>query len=196
MVDIMDLPKRMQLTADLESDDPERVATALETLHKAWIQRIFGPLPMPEPSCLDTFGDSVPHQILSYYVSVLENYVDFDPTPSVSDIRHALMEAVIRYGQGRETLELALFFQIDNFPRAAVLDALRYLEELGLNNPSEILAAQKLVDHLLDSEKTRQATVDVLRIWAEMDNFNEVIDSVRPRLNETEKSRLVIEDTQ
>ncbi|NET61085.1 MAG: hypothetical protein F6K47_34655 [Symploca sp. SIO2E6] len=149
---------------------------------------------MPEPSCLDAFDDFVPRDILSHYLSVLQNYVDFEPTPSISDIRHALVEAVIRYGRGEETLELALFLQTDDFPKSAVLDALRYLEELGLNDSYETLAAQRLVDHLLDSEKTRQATVNVFQIWVTMDYFNEVIDAVRPRLNDAELLRLVIDD--
>lgn len=191
---MMDLSKRMQLTADFKSNDPERVATALKTLDQAWVQRCFGPLPMPEPSCLDAFDDFVPRDILSDYLSVVQNYVDFEPTPSISDIRHALVESVIRYGRGEETLELALFLQTDDFPKSSVLDALRYLEELGLNDSYETLAAQRLVDHLLDSDKTRQATVDVFQIWATMGYFNEVIDSVRPRLSDTERLHLVIDD--
>ena len=194
MIDIMDLSERLQLTADLESDNPELVAKALKRLDRAWIQRRFGSLPMPEPSCLDAFGDFVPREILSHYLSVLQNYVDFEPTPSVSDIRHALVEAVIRYGKGAETLELALFLQIDDFPESAVLDALGYLKDLGLNDPYQILAAQRLVDRLLDSEKTRQATVEVFRDWLMMDYFNEVIDAAYPRLNDVERSYLIIDD--
>jgi hypothetical protein len=190
MIELMDQSERDMLSADLCSGQPERVAGALETLDRAWRQRRFGPLPMPEPDCLDAFGDLVPDEVLSRYLTVLQHYPDFEPTPSLKDIRYALAEAMIRYGCGEHAHDVALALQIDDFPESAVSDVLRYLQHRGLYGPYETLAAQRLVDYLLDSDKTRRATVDILRFWVMTDRFPEVIDAARPRLNNEERARL------
>ncbi|MGZ3425482.1 MAG: hypothetical protein ACXVCV_02480, partial [Polyangia bacterium] len=85
-----------QLTADLESGDPARVGAALETLDRAWRRRTFVPLSMPSPDCLAAFGETVPTEVVEKYLRVLESYVDFDPTPSGSELRRAMAEAMIR----------------------------------------------------------------------------------------------------
>jgi len=193
MIDMMSASERAQLTEDLRSGSPERVTRGLETLDQAWRQRRFGPLPMPQPDCLDAFGERVPTRILSLYLSVLKNYPDFEPTPSGDDLRHALVEAVIRYGRGEETLDVALALRTDDFPEHAVSDALGYLRDRGLNGPDELLAAQRLVDHLLDSEAARGPTVDMLRSCVLMGCLQEVIDAVRPRLDDEERARLTLE---
>ena len=180
--------EREQLTAALHSGEPARVSSALATLDAAWRQRCFGPLPMPEPDCLDAFGESVPANILSQYLTVLQNYPDFEPTPSGSELRYALIEAVIQYGRGENTLDVALALQIDAFPGFAVSDALKYIQHRGLVGAHEMLAAQRLLDYLLDSDKTRTTTVDTLRVWAMTDQFRDLIDAVVPRLNDTERS--------
>jgi len=194
MVDLMNQLERDQLTAALHSGQPERVGSALATLDSAWRQRCFGPLPMPEPNCLDAFGEFVPANILSQYLTVLQNYPDFEPTPSGSELRHALVEAVIQYGRGENTLDVALALQIDDFPELAVSDALKYIQHRGLVGFHEMLAAQRLVDYLLDSDKTRQATVNTLRVWAMTDQFRDLIDAVLPRLDDAERSSIEVGD--
>ncbi|MEX2261841.1 MAG: hypothetical protein WD696_07805 [Bryobacteraceae bacterium] len=178
------------LTADLRSGDPDRVADALETLDRAWRRRRFVPLPLPGPECLAAFDDNVPVEVLARYLRVVENYPDFAPTPSGSALRRALVEAVVRYGRGERTLDVALVLRVDDFPASAVSDALGYLRNRGVSGPGELLAAQRLVDHLLGSDTTRRATVDVLRIWAMTDCLVEVIDAVRPRLDDDERALL------
>lgn len=185
---------RIQLNEALRSGEPERVSWALETLDQAWRQRRFGSLPMPEPDCLDAFGEHVPIKILSHYLSVLRHYPDFEPTPAGDDLRHALIEAVVRYGRGEETLEVALAIRTDAFPEHAVADGLGYLRDRGLNNSPEVLAAQRLVSHLLDAKTTREATIDLLRSCVLMDCLPEVITAITPQLDEKERARISINE--
>jgi hypothetical protein len=126
-------------------------------------------------------------------VSVVQNYPDFEPTPSVSDIRRALVEAVIRYGRGEQTHEVAQYLGIDEFPEAAVFDALGYLRDRGVEDSDEALAAQRLIEHLLDSGTTRNATVEMLLSCGLMGCLPDVIDAVRPRLDQSEQARIDVE---
>jgi len=145
---------------------------------------------MPPPDCLTAFGDRVPASVLSQYLSVLMHYVDFEPTPTVRDLRHALVEAAIRYGDSMAVYDVAKYLAIDDFPGDAVRDAMSYLLLRGLNGATEGEAAWRLVDLLLDAKATRSATVDNLRIWALTDSFPEIIEAVSPRLDPGERARL------
>jgi hypothetical protein len=193
MFNLMEPSERQSLTAHLRSGQPELVASALEILDQACRRRRFGPLPLPEPECLSAFGESVPSRVLSNYLSVLMHYPDFEPTPSLRRLRQALVEAVIRYGQGQNVHDVALFLWIDDFPADAVSDALRYLMMRGLYDPHETLAAQQLVDYLLDSPATRKATVEMLRMWALTDSLPEIIDFIWPRLDDSERAQLDVD---
>lgn len=183
-----------QITADLESGDAARVAAALETLDHAWRRRTFVPLPLPSPDCLSAFGADVPTEVVERYLRVLENYVDFDPTPTGSELRRALVEAMIRCGRGQLAYNVALALRVDPAAADAVADVLDYLRERDLNGPDELLAATRLVDSLLDSGKTRPAAIEGMRFWAMMGRFPEIIDAVRPRLEPSELARLVVDD--
>jgi len=192
-IDLMEPAERESLTADLRSGIGERVAHALSTLDQCWRRRRFGPLPMPPPDCLTAFGDRVPAPVLSQYLTVLMHYPDFEPTPSGSDTRRALVDAVIRYGDGIEVHAVALFLRIDEHPQSAVRDAMFFLLTRDLNGAHEIKAAGSLVHCLLDSTATRSATVDNLRTWALTDSFSEIIESVWPRLDPEERARLDVD---
>ena len=167
---------------------------ALRTLDRAWRRRCFVPLPLPGPDCLAAFDDDVPEEVLARYLCVVENYPDFAPTPSSRELHRALVEAVIRHGRGARTLDVALVMRIDEFPASAVEHALGYLRGRGVHGPGELLAAQRLVDHLLGSDATRRATVGVLRLWSMADCLTAVIDAVRPRLEDDERALLDVED--
>jgi hypothetical protein len=194
MIDLMDPSERQALTANLRSGKPELVAGALATLDQAWRRRRFGPLPLPGPDCLTAFGDTVPSQVLSQYLTVIMHYPDFEPTPAATDLRQALIEAVIRYGRDEEIHEVVRYLRIDDFPENAVSDALRYLLMRGVHGQQETLAAQRFVDYLLDSQATRKAAIDLLRIWALTDSLPEIINFILPRLDDTERQRLDVDN--
>jgi hypothetical protein len=179
-----------QVTADLNSGDPHRVGAALQALDEAWRQRNFTPLPMPPPEILDAFGDDVPRQMVELYLSVIQYYVDFEPTPTGPEQRQAMVEAVIRHGRGELTNVVAMALMIDPYPAFAAEDALRYLENLELEKPLEKLAALHFVDSLLGSDKTRGAVVDAMRRWTIYEQFGDIIAAARPRLDPDELARL------
>lgn len=85
---------------------------------------------------------------------------------------------------------MALFLKIEELPEHAVTDALGYLRDRGLRDDREASTTQQLVDQLLDSAKTRSATVEVLRMWVMGDSLPEIVDDVRPRLEAPELARL------
>jgi hypothetical protein len=189
MTDRMSPLDGQKLSADLRSDDPERVASALETLERAWPSRPAIALPMPEPDCLDAFGDVVPAEVLERYVRVLADYPGIVCPPGET-VRHALVEAVLRYGRGEGTYDVAMALKLESDPDYAVTDALEHIWRRGLHDPRETQSAERLVDHLLDSDKTRRATVDLLARWAMVDRFPEIIDAVRARLDDAERARI------
>lgn len=176
------------LADDLASRDPARVALALHALDRAWRERRFVVVPMPGPECLDGFADGVPADVLEAYVSVLQHYPAFVPT--LANHRHACLEATLRHGRGEGTLALALELQIDDFPASAAADALGYILERGLDGPDEVLAVERFVDHLLDSDRTRTAVIDALCYWVMTASLPAVVARVRPRLDAQECARL------
>lgn len=178
-----------QLTADLQSADPVRVDSALRYLDASWRRRRFTPLPLPRAECLAAFGEHVPDDVLARYLSVLENYADFEPTPGPLLI-DAMVEAVIRYGRGRQTRTVAGALRVHDLPRAAVTRALRYATRRGLSGPDEVVALRRLVEDLLDATETRPATLEILREWAVIDYFPEILASMRQLLDDTELAAL------
>jgi hypothetical protein len=183
------------LVASLCSGDAEMVDGALETLDRAWRERRFIPLPMPYPDCLEAFGEKISVETIARYLSVIENYPDFEPTPSSRERRNALLEAVIKYGRGELTYFVALALKVDYDPEYAVSDALNYIQVRGVNSSTEILAVQRLVDYLLDSITTRQFTITALRIWRMVEFLPEVIETIWPLLNNLEQTYLNIEES-
>lgn len=183
-----------QVTADLESGDAARVAAALETLDHAWRRRTFVPLPLPSPDCLAAFGDAVPLPLVERYLRVLENYVDFDPTPSGPELRRALVDAMLRFSRGQLAHPVALAVRVDPSAADAAADVLEYLRDRDVDGADELRGAIGLVDALLDSDKTRAATVEGMRYWAMMGRFAEIIDAVRPRLDAAERARLAVDE--
>jgi hypothetical protein len=185
-----------ELAADLRSEDPARVRRALETLDHAWKQGRFAKVPMPGPECLDAFGDDVPATVIAHYLSVLENYPAFSPSGSPSDIRHAMLESVIRQGHGDWQLvhTVALHLRTEFQPESAASDALDWVGRCGLDPALVSLTARRLVDLLLDDSGTRAATVAAMRSWAELGELPDVIEAARPRLDEAERAQLVVDN--
>jgi hypothetical protein len=179
-----------QVTADLESGDPDRVATALAELDLAWRQRRFAPVPAPEVRHLDAFRGAVPQDTLIHFINALQHYPIFAPHPDLTEIRRRLVEAVLRHGPGQPAFEVALFVRADDFPDSAVRDVMRYLDDRDLNNATEEAAASQLVEHLLESVSTRGATVDGLAGWALFDRFPGLVDRLLPQLETDERERI------
>jgi hypothetical protein len=184
-----------QLVAFLCSGEAEIVNSALEILDQAWQERHFISLPMPCPDCLEAFGENIAVETVARYLSIIENYPDFEPTPSSRERRNALLEAVIKYGRGELTYFVALALKVDYDPEYAVTDALNYIQIRGVDSATEVLAVQNLVDYLLDSITTRQFTIAALRIWQMMEFLPEVIEVIMPLLNNSEQIYLNAEES-
>lgn len=125
-------------------------------MNRAWVERTIVTLPMPDPHVLAAFGDDAPLSIISTYFSVLRQYPALHPTPAPSDIRHAMVEAIVRYGRGANELvhELALAIRTDFQPRAAVEDVMDYLHLIGSDDVVVQRTALRLVDWLLEADTT------------------------------------------
>lgn len=180
-----------QVTTDLRSQDPVRIARALGALDEAWRRRDFVPLPFLEPSCLEAFVEGVPDDIVEKYLSVVAHYPDFDPTPSGAKVRQSLLEVMVRYGQREEIIHsVVLFFRIDDYPRISIPDALDYLGQRGVESEEELHTVERFVAWLLDSHERRDLIVDQLWSWALSDTLPEVIEAVLPMLDHAERARI------
>jgi hypothetical protein len=180
----------LAIAADLGSGDPARVAAALAELDLAWSQRRFAPVPAPEVRHLDAFAGMVPEETLIHFISALQHYPAFDPHPDPTEIRHRLVEAILRYGPGQPVFEVAMALRVDDSPDAAVRDVMSYLDERDLTTASEEVAASQLVEHLLDGKSTRDSTVEALVRWALFDRFPPVVDQLLPQLGPDERERI------
>lgn len=180
------------ISSDLESGDPARVRSALMALDDAWRQRSFVTMPMPQPYCLEAFGDAAPVAVVLTYFSVLENYAAFDPVPTLTETRRAMLEAIVRYGQANDELvhHLAILLRTDAHPRSAAEDVLTQVQLLGSEDPLVAHTAYRLVDLLLEADATRPATIEALRRWTFLEDFGELIAQIRPRLSPSELERL------
>ena len=187
-------PDAAQVTADLESGDRDRVGAALRVLDAAWRSMSYTPLPMPPVEVLDAFGDDLPRPLLEMYLDVVQHYADFEPTATAPERKQAMLEAVLRHGRGELAYEVAMACRIDDYPAIAAEDALRYLENRELQTPAEKQAAQRFVDTLLGSDGTRGAVIAAMRRWIIYEQFGDIIDSVRPRLEPDELSRLAVDE--
>lgn len=177
-----------QVNEDLRSGDAGRVRAALTRLNASWPIGEARPIEMPGPWCLAAFGDIAPKEVVSIYLDVLLSYPSFVPAPSPTEVWSAMVEAVVRYGHADNELTHALALNIrsaDDAHRATEI-VLTGLQRAGFEEPLASTAATRLVDWLLDSTKTRVATVEALRRWVELEDFPAAIEAARPRLEPTE----------
>lgn len=175
------------LTEAMESRDPSRVRDAIATLDQAWRRRQFAPLPFPDADILDAaFPAGAPKELVEQYLAVLEGYPDFEPTPSSSQVRRAMLEAVVRSGQVELAYNVALRARIDPFPAAAAEDLMDGLTSLDLSTEREHLVGAQLIDWLLDSQDMRAATVQKLRFWGMCGRYPSLVALAKARLTPEE----------
>lgn len=182
----------IRLAEDIRSGAPARVGGALRALQHAWLHRATVPFPLPPPDCLDAFGPDEIDEMLDLYLSVVRSYSDFEPTPSGSDLRRALVEAGIAFGGGRNTLPAALQMVLDDFPEHAILDGLGYLGMRGLHTPDELRGAEYLLERLvLDVRpEIRAATLRAVGRWVLGGEVPALVAHVRRFLDPSELAEL------
>lgn len=184
------------IAQDLESGEPSRVRGALESLDHACRAQTYVPLPMPEPFCLEAFGENAPADLISTYFRVVQNYPAFSPGPTPPQMRHAMIEALLRYGRGDKQLvyEFALWLKIDFQPEVGIADAFLYLQRSGFDPDVLGVTLSRLVDNLLDATESRAATIKALRKWVEFEELPSLVAEISPRLSEDERLQLLVED--
>lgn len=140
-----------------------------------------------EPGFLEeAYPDGAPKEIVEKYLEVLENYPDFEPTPSSKQLRHAMLEAVVRSGHSALAYNLSLAARIDPFPDAAANDLVGHLRDINIEQPRELAVAQQLVDLLLETPSTRTGALQMLRIWILTERFPEITARVKQRVTPEE----------
>lgn len=151
--------------------------------------------PMPTAACLDAFGETVPIKVIALFMSVIEHYPAFQPTVAATNMRKEVLEAIIRQGRADAQLihDFAITMRTDFLPREATRDVLGWLARFS-HEPSASLPAERLIDWLLDSDKTHDAVIAALRMWVQIDAYPEVIDPTRIRLTEKELVELAPDD--
>lgn len=189
-MDEMSPAEREQLTFDLSSDSPERIAAALKTLDQSRQTRLFGALPLPEPGCLEPFGDNVPEEVLRQYFKVVEKYPDFEPLPTRHTRILALVEALVRYDRYNFSLDLAYTIRMEIDHYFVVEIVMNYLRDRDVATAHGKKFVRKLIEHLLSFELTREKMVDTLRVWTMLDVYPDIIEAIRPLLDDLEVARI------
>jgi hypothetical protein len=180
-----------EITEDLESGDPERIAAGLRDL----VARMDGndelELPPVRPDILAAFGDSPPEAIQLDLLKLINEYGSFDP-PLTDDETLADQLALVRgYGEPYVAYQVALGLKVAPDPAKTVRTALRKLAQMEFDTPRGIKGVSKLVsDVLAGRDQVRKATVEALAEWPDTSETREVIDRVRPELTDDEREYL------
>ena len=183
-------PDPKQITADLQSGQPSRIASGLTELDQAERRLQFVPLPPPSLETLDTFAEGVPQDTLLKFLNVWHSYPLFEPAPDPSEIRRTLVEAALRHGREQALAQVGLYLRTDNFPPYAVRDAIHQIMDRDFSKPEEEHRAQMLLTHLLDDAKTHDAAVDGLVSLALFDRYPALVASLLELLEPSELERV------
>src|SRR4051794_16034182 len=131
-----DRPDPKKITDDLRSGEPQRIAAGLAALDRAERRRHFVELPAPDLDSLAAFGTNLPEQVLTHFISTWQHYPSLVPVPDPGEIRHTLIEAVLRHGGEQPIFQVSLGLRTDDSPADAVRDVMRYLHDRDLD-PTE-----------------------------------------------------------
>ena len=176
------------IDGDLGADDPARVARGLRALEVAMRIVPYQSLPFPDPSCLVSFADGAPAEIVDCYLTVAPRYHDGDE--SGDSLWDSLVEVVVEHGNESHAQRLARMIVEDEIAPYVVADVMMNLRLRELTSPRHVSIATELVKSLLLFKGTRSATVDGLAYWAKIFGPIEIVDAVRPLLEQSELARL------
>jgi len=180
--------------ADLDSEVPERIAAAFKTLSHGTARLGLLQVSMPPPDILGAFGEEPPLEVVSDYVYLVGSYSMFVPDPSATARREAMIVALVHYGRGDRQIAHDIAIRLRTDSAFAAAQALAFASGEDPDSPNAQRAVMALVDNLLDSAVTRDATVTEMGRWVQYGRFLEVVDAMRPRLEPSELARLVVED--
>src|SRR6476661_1304312 len=87
-----------EITDDLQSGDPDRIAAGLETLdfHLETMEPVT--VPLLTADLLAPFGSELPENVAELFLKLLTRFDGFEPVPSREDIERELALASARYG--------------------------------------------------------------------------------------------------
>src|SRR5438046_10711495 len=87
-----------EITDDLYSGDPERIAAALETLdfHMETLEPVA--VPPLTADLLVPFGDELPEEVAALFIKLIDRYDAFEPAPSRQDVEREASLAASRFG--------------------------------------------------------------------------------------------------
>jgi hypothetical protein len=173
-----------ELKQDLYSRDPGRVQAAIRNLRSRLRTGEEIDLPRFGVEILDAFGDRVPEQTQTDFITLIRRYQSFIPQFSDQERLALLVALVLRYGDSHTAFEVALAMHL--FPDAseATRTAINEIVRQGLNTPVSIQGAKELVSDLLDDKRLRKAALDALRMWPSNPSFQEVVEYVAPGLGQ------------
>jgi hypothetical protein len=181
------------LVADLQSSDPASVIRALEELDD---RRQTGREVMVQFPGVDVLGapDEVPDDQLALLLRLVLDYSSFDPPLEWLQRIQLATEALVRYGGGQSSYQVAIAFQLGVDPVGAVREALHYLWVRGFNSQLERASAARLISDLLDAPGVRHAVLDGLRGWIDYPEMAGVVHEILPQLEESESRQLLDND--
>jgi hypothetical protein len=187
---VTDEPDPVRAAADLRASSAESVAAALAELERAIPVRPVVPVPMPDASVLDVFGDRPPDEIVTALVAVILHYPLFDPLVDNSDRLAEALEVALPLGPGQPAYDIARFVRASDDPPGAVEDLMGVLLSADLKGARGLDAMGQILDVLLDARDTHDAVVGGLVRWAFRERYLDVIDDLGTALSANDRRRI------
>jgi hypothetical protein len=180
-----------EISGDLLSGDPERVAAGLETLdfHLETMEPVA--VPPLTADMLNPFGSELPEDVAALFPKLLTRYDGFNPAPTGEEIERELALAAARFGPGRLALEASLVLKTADDPARSVSLALAAIADRGVR-PGEVNHAGDFVSYLLaGAPPVRAATVAALASWRDRPDLAAVIKRVDGELDDAELAQVL-----
>jgi hypothetical protein len=179
-----------EITQDLQSKDPERIAAGLETLEFHMDTGEVVGVPMPTAELLAPFGIELPEEVAVRFYRLLDEYESFEPEPTQEEREREAALAAARYAPSRLGLEVSLMLKTSIDPASSVRLALAAIAERGVR-PEEVEHAGMFISYLLAGrDPVRAATVGALADWRGRPDLEPVIQWVSGELEPDEKARI------
>lgn len=180
-----------EITADLRSGDPERMAAGLDTLefHLDTLDPVAAPPLTAE--LLAPFGDDLPEEVAARFIKIIDRYDAFEPAASREDVEREAALAAARFGPSRLALEASLILKTAEDPGLAVRRALAAVAARGVQ-PNEVTHAGDFISYLLAGRApVRAATVEALASWRKRQDLTPVVDWVLAELEDDEREQVL-----
>ena len=174
---------------DLDSTEPARISSALETLefHLETSEPV--EVSLPRAHHLACFGDELPGEVATRLVKLLAGCQSFAPHMSQADAAFLGAEAAVRFGPTAFALEASLLVKAADDPAAVTRHVMK-----GLGSDRVVREAERAGDYigfmLAGEPAIRAAVIEGLGHWTKDAERVEIISRVLGELDDEERAKV------